>query len=115
MFEAGSGRKKQEVKYMIRQLLLEIILGIEFEHGAHVRHWNHRQFSMTHQRIAHADGEHNLFGAAAQRLADRTEMFAQQLWREPLLIRRSILQSVTQKIQPFTFALQMDRLCGAST
>ena len=70
---------------------------------------------MAHQRIAHAHGEHDLFGAAAQRLADSTEMFAQQLGREALLIRRGILQHITQKIQSFALALQMDRLGSART
>jgi hypothetical protein len=42
-------------------------------------------------------------------------MFAQQLGRETLLIGRGILQNVTQEIQSFALALQMDRLCRAGT
>src|SRR5258708_27710088 len=42
-------------------------------------------------------------------------MFAQQLGRETLLIRWGILQNITQKIQTFALALQMDRLGSART
>src|SRR5712671_2580904 len=42
-------------------------------------------------------------------------MFAQQLGRETLLIRWGILQNITQKIQTFALALQVDRLGSART
>ena len=88
---AGPGGNEVTIERMIREVLLEIILGIELQHGAHVGYRHRRQFCVPHHRVAHADSQHHLFGAAAKGLIDGSQMFAQQLRGQTFLVCRRIV------------------------
>ena len=92
---AEPGRDHVTIEHVIGQVLLEIVFGIILQHDAHIGHRHRWQFRVAHQRVAHTDSQDRLFGAGGQRLCERSQVFPQQLWRQPFLVGRRVLECVT--------------------
>jgi hypothetical protein len=111
--EVGLG-KTIEVGYVIRQVLLQIGLGVELQHLPQIANRHQWHLDLPKQGIINPDRQRQRLGAvSSQSAVNALEMLAEQIRRHRFLVDRRVLESKIDETESLAAPLQMNGFGGA--
>jgi hypothetical protein len=100
---------------VVVQFLLQVRLGVEFQHLPHVCGRHERHFDLAENRIVYTDGQRHAAALAgnAKRFGHLAKMICPKFRRQPLFGGGNVHQRVIYQAKLLASTLQVDRLCRA--